>query len=120
MALRTLISLGIAARIALCEIALCEIALCTMALCTMALAAPSPGSRHSLPAGYRWQAVPQLTNKSDSKGVDTKKWRTYNPCWNGREPSRFEPGNVSVAGGRLRLRSDTLLTYLFQIYSILM
>jgi hypothetical protein len=54
--------------------------------------------------------VPQLTDEFNGKGVDTKKWPTHNPYWNSREPSRFEPDNVSVAGGRLRLRSDTLLT----------
>ena len=61
------------------------------------------------PAGYHWQAVPALTDEFKGPSLDTKKWLNYHPYWKGREPSHFEPSNVSVSGGQLRLRSDTLL-----------
>ncbi len=61
------------------------------------------------PAGYRWQAVPELSDEFSGARLDPKNWLNYHPYWKGREPSHFEPNNVSVFGGKLRLRSDTLL-----------
>lgn len=62
------------------------------------------------PAGQHWVVVPALTDEFSGRSLDGKKWLNYQPYWKGREPSRFEPGNVSVSGGQLRLRSDTVLS----------
>ena len=64
------------------------------------------------PAGQHWVAAPALTDEFSGRRLDAKKWLNYHPYWQGREPSHFEPGNVSTSGGQLRLRSDTLLTSL--------
>ena len=64
------------------------------------------------PVGYHWLAMPALTDEFSGRSLDAKKWLNYQPYWKGREPSRFETGNVSVTGGQLRLRSDTLLSNL--------
>ena len=67
------------------------------------------------PAGGHWVAVPALTDEFSGRSLDRKKWLNYQPYWKGREPSRFEPANVSVSRGQLRLRSDTLLRDLSQV-----
>ena len=85
------------------------------ALCAMSLAAPTPELLPAPPAGYVWRAMPQLTDEFNGKRVDKTKWLTHHPYWNGREPSRFDPDNVSVAGGYLQLHSDTQLTNLSTI-----
>ena len=84
------------------------------ALSSAAMAAPAPPALPPAlpppPAGFRWQRVPALTDEFGGRRLDTRRWLTHHPYWNGREPSRFEPANVGVSGGELRLRSDTLLT----------
>lgn len=62
------------------------------------------------PSGFRWQAVPALSDEFGGKRLDSRKWQPRQPYWKGREPSRFEPVNVSVSSGALLLRSDTLLS----------
>jgi beta-glucanase (GH16 family) len=61
------------------------------------------------PAGFRWEPVPELTDEFNTAGLDTSKWRPGISYWQGREPSRFAPENVSVSGGMLRLRSTSLV-----------
>ena len=61
---------------------------------------PPPG-----PAGFIWQAIPEFTDEFNTTELDLKKWQPRHPYWNGREPSAFDPANVSVKGGMLQLRS---------------
>ncbi|MHC4252340.1 MAG: family 43 glycosylhydrolase, partial [Planctomycetota bacterium] len=65
------------------------------------LALPEP------PAGHEWQRVAELSDDFGGAQVDGTKWLTHHPYWKGREPSRFDPANVSVRDGKLRLRSTT-------------
>jgi hypothetical protein len=56
-----------------------------------------------------WQPIPELSDEFGRKRLDESKWLDYHPYWKGREPSRFDPANVSVSGGVLRLRSVPLV-----------
>ena len=71
--------------------------------------APNPGNPGSdlpaAPAGYRWVKVDAVTDEFDGTSLDRSKWLNDHPYWNGREPSQFNPDNVSVGGGNLRLAS---------------
>jgi hypothetical protein len=62
------------------------------------------------PVGYRWRAVPQLSDEFDGAGLDASKWMDFHPYWDGREPSRFDPRNVSLSAGILRLVSVPLVS----------
>jgi hypothetical protein len=64
-----------------------------------AVTAPPPA-----PAGYVWQAIPQLTDEFNGTSLDAGKWLNYHPYWTGRD-STFDPTIVSVGGGCLALRS---------------
>ena len=67
------------------------------------------------PAGYQWQTVPELSDEFDGKELDAAKWLPYQPYWQGREPSRFEPKNVMVSGGNLLLRSTPKVADLAEV-----
>jgi len=66
--------------------------------------------RPAAPDGWRWQAVSGLSDEFSGEKLDDSKWLPYQPYWKGRPPSAFEPKNVSVAGGMLRLRSTALVS----------
>gem|GEM_PF-924644 len=66
-------------------------------------AAPPP------PAGKQWQAVSILSDNFDGNTLNTAKWQPDHPYWNGRLPSQFNPNNVSVRNGMLRLKSRSLV-----------
>ena len=51
-----------------------------------------------------WVVIPELTDEFDS-GINTNNWYTSDPKWQGRFPSYFEPNNVSVEEGLLKLKS---------------
>ena len=57
----------------------------------------------SPPLEGTWAAIPELTDEFD-EGIDTDKWYTKDPEWLGRFPSYFEPNNISVDGGLLKLK----------------
>jgi len=59
------------------------------------------------PPGYRWVAIPELSDEFDSDGLDAAKWLDYHPYWGGREPSQHDPANVSVHDSLLHLTSTT-------------
>jgi hypothetical protein len=59
------------------------------------------------PSGFSWEVVPGLTDEFTGAALDETKWMPRCPYWNGREPSRFDPANVTVRDGLLRLRSTT-------------
>lgn len=59
------------------------------------------------PAGYIWQLVPELSDEFNGLKLDYSKWRPILLHWKGREPSAFDPANISVQDGMLRLRSTT-------------
>ena len=59
------------------------------------------------PEGYRWEAIPELTDEFDGDALDTSKWLDYHPYWGGREPSQHDPTNVNVRDGLLHLKSTT-------------
>jgi beta-glucanase (GH16 family) len=67
------------------------------------------------PAGSEWLAFPALTDEFNGKQLDVSKWRAGLTYWDGRPPSRYEPKNVSVAGGMLRLKSASLVRDLREV-----
>jgi beta-glucanase (GH16 family) len=67
------------------------------------------------PESFTWQTIPELTDEFDGATLDEKKWMPKHAYWNGREPSRFDPANVSVKDGMLRLSSTTKVTSLDSI-----
>lgn len=71
--------------------------------------AESTASLPAAPDGFRWQAVSGLSDEFSGGKLDDSKWLPFQPYWKGRPPSAFEPKNVSVAGGMLKLRSTALV-----------
>ena len=67
------------------------------------------------PTGYQWQAVAGLSDEFNGAALDDSKWLPYLTYWKGRPPSRFEPKNVSVADGMLKLRSTPLVENLSEV-----
>ncbi len=67
------------------------------------------------PVGFKWQAIPELSDEFEGKELDANRWLPYQPYWQGREPSRFQRENVSVEKGMLKLRSTALVTNLTAI-----
>jgi len=61
------------------------------------------------PAGQEWQLVPELSDEFLGRRLDESKWLPYHPYWDGREPSRFDPENVSVRDGEMHLQSVPLV-----------
>lgn len=59
------------------------------------------------PPGYRWVAIPELSDEFDGDNLDPEKWLSYHPYWDGRAPSQFDPQNVWVKDGTLHLLSTT-------------
>jgi hypothetical protein len=62
------------------------------------------------PPGYEWKLNPKLSDEFNGAKLDTKKWWSYNPFWRGRVPSRFEPANVSLKNGNLKIRSTLIVS----------
>jgi beta-glucanase (GH16 family) len=56
------------------------------------------------PIEGNWVAIPELSDEFNN-GINTNKWNTNDPAWQGRFPSYFEPNNVSVEKGLLKLKS---------------
>jgi hypothetical protein len=83
--------------------------LTTLALTCLTVAAvpPADSTLPPAPAGFAWQGIPELTDEFNGDKLDTDKWLTHHPYWKGREPSHFEPANVTVHDGHLFLRSTT-------------
>jgi beta-glucanase (GH16 family) len=70
---------------------------------------PSP------PDGYRWEAIPELSDEFNGTRMDQSKWTPNHPYWKGRQPSRFSEANVSIRDGRLELRSTTRVKQLSEV-----
>lgn len=68
-----------------------------------------------LPAGSRWEPISAISDEFNAKALDTSKWQPIHPYWSGRPPSRFDPANVSVSGGNLRLAATTDVTDLSEV-----
>jgi len=67
------------------------------------------------PAGYQWEAVPELSDEFDGDRLDTAKWVPTHVSWKGREPSHFDPLNVSLRDGTLGLKSTTSIKDLSEV-----
>lgn len=92
--------------------------LCASGLLALLLLGPALAEGDSLPilpAGFHWQAVAPLTDEFSGKRLDPSKWQPRQPYWAGREPSRFDPANVSVRGGHLLLCSTTSIHSLTEV-----
>jgi len=61
------------------------------------------------PDGYAWKVIPELSDEFTGTNLDERKWLPQAPDWKGREPSVFDPSNVSVKDGMLQLRNTTRL-----------
>jgi len=61
------------------------------------------------PDGYAWKVIPELSDEFTGTNLDERKWLPKHPDWKGREPSVFDPSNVSVKDGMLQLRNTTRL-----------
>lgn len=59
-------------------------------------------------AGY--VLISSLSDEFTGTSLNRNKWLNYQPYWGGREPSQFNPANVSVASGYLRLKSSVART----------
>jgi hypothetical protein len=62
-------------------------------------------SQPTPPKGQVWIPVSELTDEFNESSLDRNKWLDYHPYWKGREPSQFDPENVSVSEGCLKLKS---------------
>ena len=69
-----------------------------------------------LPAGQHWQAYTPLTDEFAGARLDPTKWQPRHPYWAGRDPSRFDPANVSLAGGALLLRSTPSVQNMAEVH----
>ncbi|UXX77858.1 family 16 glycosylhydrolase [Reichenbachiella carrageenanivorans] len=58
--------------------------------------------------GGQWVAVAELTDEFDGLSLDSSKWDSYHPHWQGRPPSKFIPDNTVVKDGYLQLRASVL------------
>lgn len=67
------------------------------------------------PSGYRWAAIPELSDEFDGNELDSTKWLNYQPYWEGRVPSAFDPQNVSVHDHVLHLKSTTQIDDLSEV-----
>jgi len=47
-----------------------------------------------------WVEIPELTNEFDDE-ISSLDWNIYDPKWQGRWPSYFDPNNVKVEDGKL-------------------
>lgn len=70
------------------------------------------GAPPTAPSGSTWTVMPELSDEFNGEALDTAKWMPKHAYWAGRDPSRFDPANVAVADGQLRLRSTTTRTSL--------
>lgn len=69
----------------------------------------------ALPEGLQWELNPELSDEFDGSELDRTCWLDYHPYWKGREPSHFEPANITVQDGALRLRSTTQIRDLSEV-----
>lgn len=67
------------------------------------------------PDGYHWVRNETLSDEFNGSRLDSRKWQPRHPYWSGRDPSRFDPENVSVRDGMLRLKSTTDLKSLAEV-----
>jgi beta-glucanase (GH16 family) len=67
------------------------------------------------PPGYRWQETPDLSDEFNGPELDKAKWLPFQPYWQGREPSHFDPGNVATHEGKLELRSTSLVNDIAEV-----
>ncbi len=67
------------------------------------------------PSGYKWTAVPELSDEFDGEYLNRDKWLDYHPYWGGRNPSQFDPQNVWVKDGTLHLQSTTDIMALSEV-----
>ncbi len=84
--------------------------MCSGVTLTALAAPPNP------PAGFKWEVVNALTDEFNSGELDTNKWHDFNPDWVGRPPGMFEPAQVSVKGGYLRLKNSKVAETSERIY----
>jgi len=81
-------------------------------LATTAADAPSSTALDSpppAPDGYAWKVVPELSDEFTGTTLDERKWLPKHPDWKGRAPSIYDPPNVSLQDGMLRLQNTTRL-----------
>lgn len=52
-----------------------------------------------------WEPVSELTDEFEGSQLDASKWESFNKNWKGRAPGWFNPENVSVSDGALKLTS---------------
>lgn len=57
------------------------------------------------PLGYKWQAIPSLSDEFNDDELNHDKWESSNPYSTGREPSQYFEENAFVSGGMLHLMS---------------
>jgi beta-glucanase (GH16 family) len=84
-------------------------------VCWQPQAMASPDTPPQAPEGYRWRAVPELTDEFNGVHLDASKWVPFQPYWEGRPPSRFVTNNVALRDGLLELRSTALVADLSQV-----
>lgn len=51
----------------------------------------------------KWDPNLAMSDEFNGRKLDDSKWWPTNPDWKGREPGWFDPANVSVKDGSLRL-----------------
>lgn len=50
-----------------------------------------------------WTLDPEASDEFDGDALDEQRWSPVHRSWRGRQPARFEPENVDVTDGHLRL-----------------
>jgi beta-glucanase (GH16 family) len=88
---------------------------CAMSLVPAGARAESDVSPPAAPDGLRWRALADLSDEFDGTALDDSKWLPYLTYWKGRPPSQFEPKNVSVSNGTLKLRSTAMVDSLAEV-----
>ena len=53
----------------------------------------------------KWRPLEAMTDEFAGDRLDDRKWIDHNPGWKGRQPGFFDPRNVAVSRGCLRLTS---------------
>ena len=69
-----------------------------------------------LPPGQHWRAYAPLTDEFAGARLDPAKWQPRHPYWTGRDPSHFDPANVSFAAGALLLRSTSSVQSMAEVH----
>lgn len=89
--------------------------LASLLFTVVAVAAEPGGTPPDAAPGQRWEPIATLSDEFNGTALDAARWMPKHAYWTGREPSRFEPANVAVADGMLRLKSTTERTSLVGI-----